>query len=207
VETKDYIVNFIVASKIDHMQQTLATLDNYIQNLRPELYSNLQAALSPEGIDVLEQKYNITLPDDLKTFYCWKNGQDDSSYEAFVNNSTFIPLEEALDTARELTDMIGTDFEIENWWNESWIPIFHNGGGSYICYDLRGIFTGQAGQLIEYWNKDNDRNVIAANLEGFLELLNGYYAYTPKEKFDDFFSMDTTGEYPKRFKVSYFFSS
>ena len=183
------------------MQQTLATLDSYIQNLRPELYTDLQSPLSAEDFRALEQKYDIEIPHDLKALYRWKNGQRNTSYEAFVNNSTFIPLEEALDTAQELTNMIGMDFEIENWWNERWIPIFHNGGRSYICYDLGGIFTGQAGQLIEYWNKDNDRNVIAPNLEGFLGLLNDYYAHTPKEKFDDFFSLDTTGEYPKRFKV------
>jgi len=183
------------------MQQTLATLDSYIQNLRPELYTDLQSPLSAEDFRALEQKYDIEIPHDLKALYRWKNGQRNTSYEAFVNNSTFIPLEEALDTAQELTNMIGMDFEIENWWNERWIPIFHNGGGSYICYDLGGIFTGQAGQLIEYWNKDNDRNVIAPNLEGFLGLLNDYYTHTPKEKFDDFFSLDTTGEYPKRFKV------
>jgi hypothetical protein len=32
-----------------------------------------------------------------------------------VNNSMFIPLEEALEIAQELTGMIGTDFEMENW--------------------------------------------------------------------------------------------
>ena len=30
---------------------------------------------------------------------------------------------------------------IDNWWNENWIPIFHNGGGGHICYDMIGIFT------------------------------------------------------------------
>lgn len=183
------------------MTETLESLDLHIKNLRPDFYGDLQNPLSLEALKALEQKYDIHLPQDLKAFYQWKNGQRNSCYEAFVNNSTFIPLEEALDTAQELTSMIGTDFEIENWWNELWIPIFHNGGGSYICYDQGGIFTGQGGQLIEYWNRDNDRNVIAPNLEGFLGLLNDYYSSTPKADFDEYFHINSAAEYPKRFIV------
>lgn len=63
-----------------------------------------------------------------------------------------IPLKEALDISQKLSAMIGTDFEIENWWNEHWIPVFHNGGGDYICYDTKGIFTGNKGQIIEFWH-------------------------------------------------------
>jgi len=97
------------------MQQTLATLESYIQKLRPELYTDLQSPLSAEEFRALEQKYDIEIPHDLKALYRWKNGQRNTSYEAFVNNSTFIPLEEALQTAQELTNMIGMDFEIDNW--------------------------------------------------------------------------------------------
>lgn len=183
------------------MKDTLDSLDLHIKNLRPDFYRDLQNPLNQQELEILEQRYVIQLPDDLKTFYQWKNGQRNTCYDAFINNSMFIPLEEALGIAQELTSLIGTDFEIENWWNERWIPIFHNGSGSYICYDQGGIFSGQEGQLIEYWNRDNDRNVIAPNLEGFLGLLNDYYAHTPKEKFDDFFSIDATGEYPRRFRV------
>jgi len=81
------------------MQQTLATLDSYIQNLRPELYIDLQSSLSAEEFRALEQQYDMEIPQNLKALYRWKNGQRNTSYEAFVNNSTFIPLEEELDTA------------------------------------------------------------------------------------------------------------
>ncbi|QKX06640.1 hypothetical protein HN014_17540 [Aquimarina sp. TRL1] len=86
--------------------------------------------------------------------------------------------------------MIGYDFTIENWWNEHWLPIFSNGGGSHICYDLKGIFTGEKGQLIEYWKSDDDRSVIAPGLSDFLHSLNQYYEKTALHDFDNYFDIN-----------------
>lgn len=107
----------------------------------------------------------MVLPGDLKTLYQWKNGQQQDCVGSFVTNSMFQPLEDVLKDNKVLTSMIGYDFEIENWWNAHWLPVFSNGGGSYICYDLKGVFTGESGQLVEFWKADNDRNVIAPDLK------------------------------------------
>lgn len=181
------------------MENTLQTLDVLIKNFRPEFYACLKASLKNTEILSLEEQFKRQIPDDLKAFYQWKNGQESTCYEAFINNSMFLPLGEALDIADELTSMIGTDFEAENWWNKSWIPIFHNGGGSYICYDTEGTFTGSKGQIIEFWNRDKDRNVIAANLSDFLKQLNRYYTEKPMEEWDEFFTVDHREGFPKRF--------
>lgn len=182
------------------MNAIIETLNSHISMLRPGFYSYLRHPLSDHEIHGLEEKYRRRIPDDLKTLYQWKNGQQDDCYDTFVNNSMFLSLEDALDTAQELNSMIGLDFEIENWWNEHWIPLFHNGSGSYICYDASGLFTGQKGQLIEYWNKDNDRNVIALSLERFLDQLNRYYEKTPGES-EAYFIVETEDGYPKQYKV------
>lgn len=184
------------------IEKTLQELDVNIQKTRPEFYPNLGTSLSDEEIKELEEKYKVQLPENLKSLYQWKNGQADGCYEAFVNNSMFIPLDQALDTAQELTSMIGFDFEIDNWWNEKWIPIFHNGGGDYICYDTGGLFTGQAGQLIEFWHADNDRNVISPNLEVFIQTLNSYLNTISAANPDEFYSIKKKiDNYPKRFKL------
>jgi cell wall assembly regulator SMI1 len=155
------------------MKKQLEVLDDYLKEFRPDFYLNLNAALKDEEIKALEKKFKITIPSDLKELYKWKNGQ--SSFHSFVNNSMFMPLEEALASAQECTSMIGYDFDIDNWWNEHWIPIFHNGGGDHICYDIGGAFTGEQGQLIEFWHADNDRNIIAPNLKSFIEGINKLY--------------------------------
>ena len=176
-------------NKNQKMKSELEKLDKNIKEKRPEYYAILQKPLSEKEISELETKYNIKLNSDLKELYLWKNGQSQSNSKAFVNNSMFEPLEYVLSGNKEFTEMIGYDFEIENWWNKNWLPIFSNGGGSYICYDLKGIFTGEKGQLIEYWNADNDRSVIAPNLTSFIKKLNQYYEKTQIEEFDECFDI------------------
>ncbi len=182
----------------NEMKTEIKKLDNYLREKRPEYYNKLQNPLTEKEISALETKYNIKLRSDLKELYLWKNGQSQETYEAFVNNSMFEPLEFVLSGNKEFTEMIGFDFEIENWWNKNWLPIFSNGGGSYICYDLKGIFTGEKGQLVEYWKGDNDRPVIAPNLSNFIEKLNQYYEETSKKDFDKYFDISESIEQWKK---------
>lgn len=183
------------------MNEVIKKLDNYLSTWRPEFYGSLRPPLEDNEIENLEKKYNVQLPDDLKMLYKWKNGQVDTDYSSFVNNSMFIPLEEALNTSSELTSMIGFDFEIENWWHAKWMPVFHNGGGDYICYDCGGLFTGQEGQIIEFWHADNDRNVIAPTLEAFISRLNHYFETNQPQDFDTYFAIEEIEGYPKKFIV------
>ncbi|WP_343555663.1 hypothetical protein [Sphingobacterium sp.] len=50
----------------------------------------------------LRYRYDIAIPKDLKALHRWKNEQINTNYEAFVNNSTFFLLEEALDSLKVL---------------------------------------------------------------------------------------------------------
>ncbi len=184
------------------MKTQLSKLNIHLKKNRPEYYNKLQYPLSEKEISELENKYNVILPLDLKELYKWKNGQRQDSYDAFVNNCMFEPLEIVLSGNKEFTEMIGYDFEIENWWNENWLPIFSNGGGSYICYDLKGIFTEKKGQLIEYWKDDNDRSVIAPSLTDYIKKLNQYYDNTPSDNFDEYFDISKDiAEWKKEFIV------
>ena len=183
------------------MKKELEILDQYLKTKRTDFYSELNSPLTEKEIKVLEDKFNIKLPSDLKILYSWKNGQNNDWYDSFVNNSTFMPLEEVLISAAEMTSMIGSDFEIENWWHKDWLPILSNGGGNYICYDMGGLFTGQKGQLIEFLHEDNDRNVIAPNLPVFIKKINEYYSSTPKENIDEYFKIESIDGFPKEFIV------
>ncbi|MBW9158491.1 SMI1/KNR4 family protein [Clostridium tagluense] len=183
------------------MEKILERLDSNLIKVRAGFYPNLNNPLKESEIRSLEEKFNFTIPDDLKKLYQWKNGQSDDCYDSFVNNSMFMSLEDALDSAKELTSMIGLDFDVDNWWNENWIPIFHNGGGDHICYDISGIFTGQKGQLIEFWHADNDRNVIAPNLKAFIEAINELYKTKEIKDFDEYFEIEKIKDFHKNFYV------
>lgn len=182
--------------------QQLEILDKHLRTTRPDFYAQLNDPLTDEEIQALEEQYKVTLPDDLKALYKWKNGQKDDCYEALVNNSMFISLEVALEIAEECTSMIGLDFEIENWWNQHWIPMFNNGSNDYLCYDMGGTFTGITGQILEFWHADNDRNVIAPTLESFIAVVNRYYETTNPAEFDEFFTLkENIDGFPKKFIV------
>lgn len=184
------------------MQQQLDLLTQHLRTQRPALFAKLNDPLTTADIRSLEEKYQVTIPEPVQQLYQWRNGQDPNFTEAFVNNSLFIPLEEALDTALENTGMIGYDFEIENWWHKDWLPLFHNGGGDYICYDAGGLFTHQPGQLIAFWHADNDRDVIAPDLLSLITALNHYYAAAvPGEKEEEYFQVAAPEGYPKSFRV------
>lgn len=176
-------------------------LDGLLQKYRHNYYLELNPPLVLSEILKLESKYQIKIPAELKQVYLWKNGQKNSCSEAFVRNQMFTPLEDVLETHQLLTGMIGYDFEIENWWNKNWLPIFHNGGGSHICYDVKGVFTGSKGQIIEYWKADYDRNVIFDNLSQFFEQIIDYYKVNDSSKYDGYFKVNLTAGFPKRFSV------
>ena len=180
---------FSCISNTSTMKNELEVLDKNLKEKRPKYYAQLQKPLTMEGILVLETKYGVQLPEDVKTLYLWKNGQNYNCYEALVNNSTFEPLENVLNNAVESKEMIGYDFLIENWWNDNWLPLFANGGGDSICYDMKGVFTGNAGQLLEFWHADNDRTVIAPDLTTFLRIQNEYYQEVDSANYDEFFNI------------------
>ncbi len=185
------------------LKKELLKLDKVLKEKRPEYYQNLQMPLSDDEISKLEEQYEIKLPLDLKELYKWKNGQNRNYFKSLVNNCSFEPLEDVLSTNKEFTEMIGEDFDIKNWWNENWLPIFGNGGGDFICYDLKGVFTDNKRQLIEYWHSDEDRTVISPNLFIFIEKLTTAYLEKQLEKFmeDTFDISEELSTYTKAFIV------
>lgn len=184
------------------MKDTLKLLDKQLAELRPDYYAELNKGLNDFDMNAMEASFDIKIPKDLRALYKWRNGQSEDNTEALVNNAMFLPLHEALELMQEFNERIGTDFEIENWWNEGWIPLFSNGGGDYICYDTEGIFTGSKGQLIEFWHDANNRVVIANHLEIFLKALTRHLQETPEDELDEYFDVEEHLEvYRKEFKV------
>ena len=128
------------------MNAIIQTLEDHLRTSRSEFYKHLNTPLSDARVTQLEARYSLNLPADVAALYSWKDGQEDDCYEAFVNNSTFLPLAQALETAAELTAMIGTDFEIENWWNAAWIPLFTMGAATTSATMLPAFLRDSRGR-------------------------------------------------------------
>jgi cell wall assembly regulator SMI1 len=146
------------------------------------------------------------LPSAFHELYQWHDGQSFDCYEAFQDNRVFMALDDARESHEILTELLDAgEFQRANWWSRHWVPFLYNGAGDYVCVDLAGTFTGQVGQIIEFWHDDAGRNVIAPSLEAWLAdyaaLLERteweYYAETGEEPFLDWES--SMPGYPLRF--------
>lgn len=99
------------------MKDQLQELDRLLQFNRTEFYSYLNPSLKASEIANLTQQYGLTIPEEVKNLYLWKDGPLLENFESFVNNSMFMSLEDLLQSYKELTSMIGKDFKLQNWWN------------------------------------------------------------------------------------------
>lgn len=55
------------------------------------------------------------------------------------------------------------------WWNLSWIPFTHNGGGDHHCVDLDPAKSGTAGQVIQFNHEVGAHSVLAPDFGMFLD--------------------------------------
>lgn len=159
------------------LRALLLRLDASIRKNDPALYATLQAPLTEAEIQALEKKYKTEVPAELRELYRWKNGQRfDDNTKSLFGNKTFMTLEEALMNRDELNDLTTSEqtedqFKIRNWWRVSWIPVFENGGGDYLCFDTEGTFTGKPGQIVDYYHSETYRRVVSPSLSAFLEAI------------------------------------
>jgi cell wall assembly regulator SMI1 len=187
-----------------NMKAIIQKIDAHLQKNAPVVYKSLNPPLTPAQIHALEVKHKITLPEDLKEIYLWKNGQNlEGDYKSFFGNKTLLPLGQALEIRDELNGMLlakdtEEEFKIPNWWNTTWIPVFENGGGDYLCYDAAGVFTGKKGQILDYYHSETYRMVNAPSLVLFLEALQRVY---DKKYEDEWDSLKENGDYPKSYKL------
>ncbi len=124
-------------------------------------------------IAIVEQRLGATFPDGLRALYRWSGGGP-ADGPAIMNNRNILPLDTVASTREMMNGFVddGT-FHRKDWWHKSWVPFLHNGASSYLCWDPDGSFAeagGVRGQVIEFWNKDPDRNIMAPGFDAWLTL-------------------------------------
>ena len=153
------------------IDELIARLNAALQKRRPDFYKCLQPGLTNAQILSLEEKVGVTLPDDFKKFYAWKNGQNIEAGR-FVANYDFMDVNGIIYTVEMMNHMTqGGEFDRANWWNIGWIPFLYNGGGDSVCLDLAGSFNGEIGQIIEFWHASADRDITHQSFYKWLETL------------------------------------
>lgn len=146
------------------MPELLAHLDRLLRELRPDYYSVLQHGLTDAEWEAFRSRLGLDLPDGFRLLYQWKNGQRDNCSDNILGNYMFVAADSVAETKELHDSMIGYDFE-PGWWERTWVPFLHNGGGDHMCLDVGGSFGGRPGQLVEFWHDWEKRAIAAPSLE------------------------------------------
>jgi cell wall assembly regulator SMI1 len=147
-------------------------LDIWLARNRPDYYAKLKPGLTDEDLTALENALNVTLPEEFRALYRWRNGQSTEDYEALSFRMTLLPADEILSAWETVTELQKDGmFETESHWNVRWVPFLASDSGDLFCVDTGGVFGGPVGQVIEFWHDDYRRWMSASSLRKWLEVL------------------------------------
>jgi len=151
------------------MSPIIKRLDTFLLRVRPGYYAQLRPGLNAEQFTEFAQAVGFTFPDEFRDLYCWRDGQADE-FQSLCHNRYFMPSAEVKSTWELMTGLQEDgEWDQPQWWHRGWIPFLHNGAGSHLCVDLHGSFTTLSGQVIEFWNRDDDRPIVAPSFQVWLE--------------------------------------
>lgn len=112
------------------------------------------------------EKAGVDFPTELVELYHWHNG---SNQEEIIGVVELLSLEEALETWHALTNAIGAEFTVEDWYYPSWIPFAKSWSNCFLCFDAEGVAGGDRGQIVVFEREYPDRSVQAFSLQDWLE--------------------------------------
>jgi cell wall assembly regulator SMI1 len=150
-------------------EKSLATLlerlDHWLKAHRPRFYPALLPGASAADLDGLSRALGAPLPDELRTWLTWHNGQDPDVVGAFEESWNLMSAGQIADAKKEL------DGAAHEGWDKAWIPFLDDDGGDYLVLDP----TQPGAAVRECWQGRAEHGVVAPSLaawvEGFLRAL------------------------------------
>ena len=133
-----------LAKKLDRIDALLAAA-------RPAAAKAMKAGASDAAIKRLAKAIGVaSLPDDVATFFRWHDGQATPASLREGDNRTPMSVADAIEAWTFLSD---PSEDVLQPWKKTWLPLFENGAGDHLCFDLG------KGSLVAYWHADEDRVV------------------------------------------------
>jgi cell wall assembly regulator SMI1 len=153
----------------------LARLDAYLAKHRARFAKGLLPGAAPDQLTALEGDLGIALPDELRVWLSWHNGQSEDVLGAFIQSFHLMSTQQIAQVKKEL------DPEKSSNWNRGWIPFLDDDNDNYVCLD-----TGQPGFPVrEFWRGQEQHAVVAESLAAWVKqfvtaLEKGEYAEDPE---------------------------
>jgi cell wall assembly regulator SMI1 len=141
------------------LTELLERSDRWLSKHRKRYFKGLRPGASAAECAALEKALGRPLPDELRTWLNWHNGQDPDLIGAFVDSFALMSSEDIARAARELqTDK-------EEGWQPEWIPFLDDGQGDYLCLD-----PGPKGTPVrEFWRGGEEAPIAAPSLTAWVE--------------------------------------
>ncbi len=158
----------------------LARLDAALAKASPSLAARLRPGATDAQIAAVEKYLGFPFPPALADIYRWHDGVETKAGGRYAPPGMFFSywlaplasLQEHHAMMREFArdgTYAKTDRGGDGWWNDRWIPFFHNMEGGTVCVDTVGWSTGDVGQVLEEWHDDAARKVTYRDLDAWLE--------------------------------------
>ncbi len=153
----------------------LGKLDAWLHQHRARFAKGLLPGATPDQLAALESALGQPLPDELRSWLAWHNGQSPDVAGAFVQSFHLLSAEQIANVKKELDARPSPD------WDSGWIPFLDDDNDNYVCLDTR-----QPGIPVrECWRGKGQHAVVAESLtawgEQFLAALEkGAYVEDPE---------------------------
>jgi cell wall assembly regulator SMI1 len=157
------------------LRGSLARLGSWLQTHRPQYHKGLLPGATPAELEALQTTLGVQLPEDLRTWLGWHNGQSAEVFGALEENWHPMSTTEIAEAKREL------DAEGHPGWRRSWIPFLDDDNGDYLCLDP----DEAASPVRECWRGKPEHEVAAPSLAAWVEqflhrLEHGEYTEDPE---------------------------
>lgn len=146
----------------------LPQIEAWLSTHRPDYFALLNPPAHDYLFEALRATAGIELPDDVKSFYQWHDGQQARTFDPLLENLTFMTLMEIATTHCMHRQVAAVDQWTEEHWQPCWVPFLSNGGGDYLCIATESFRHIPAGSVIWYDHEVSEREVVHQDLESFL---------------------------------------
>jgi cell wall assembly regulator SMI1 len=143
----------------DSLPGLLSRLDRWLEARRPRYRNGLLAGASAADLDRLQEALGRPVPEELRTWLGWHNGQDPNVFGSLEEDWHPMSAAEIAAAKKEL------DAEGHPGWHREWIPFLDDDNGDFLCLD-----PTQAGMAVRgCWRGKAEHAVVAPSLAAWVE--------------------------------------
>ncbi len=132
--------------------ETLHAFSSVLASKNPKAFEALPEGVSPSTLSAVEKQLKVTLPEDFKSFYLWRNGQGAATLTTVGDE-----IEEdimSIESIQSETQEMRVDAKDNGLiWSKNWVPFASSIFGDYLCLDLS---KANYGKVIAWSHEDDD---------------------------------------------------